>query len=124
MHANKSLETTKETKATAADPKPSDEYLAKLQAAILVFHSGQIETGEERHCATTVFVFEGGQFIWPGLRIATKVTCASKRLDCFDGDVVALVGISYWTWRSGTRDDQHAPLVFGAKKFLRDDDII
>lgn len=85
MHANSSVDTTTDFDefARAVEdemlqfPRPNDEYALKYKQPAAYFSPD----GERLDKNTTilqnriVFLFEGGQFIWPGIRIGHKSKC-------------------------------------------------
>ncbi|UIZ25228.1 hypothetical protein KXD40_009006 [Peronospora effusa] len=88
MHANESLETTKdiETFSYAVEEellqisKPSDEYGQKYKQPSAYFtpEGVRLEKNVTALENQIVFLFEGGQFIWPGVRIGHKSEYMSR----------------------------------------------
>ncbi|KAF4032317.1 2OG-Fe(II) oxygenase superfamily [Phytophthora infestans] len=117
MHVNSSVETTKDlqTFRRAVEeellqiPKSSDEYARKYKQPPAYFTPDgvRLETDITALHNRIVFLFEGGQFIWPGIRVGHK-TLLNKTYG--RGDLV-LETISM------------TPLVFSVEEFLRDDEI-
>ncbi|CAI5736210.1 unnamed protein product [Hyaloperonospora brassicae] len=116
-YANESIETTSDWETFShtvedellAIPKPRDEHAQKYQQPVAYFtpNGVRLERDVTQWPSRIVFVFEGGQFIWPGVRVGhtTVVENAFGR-----GDLV-LETISM------------TPLVFSVKEFLRDDEV-
>ena len=78
-HANESTETTSDWETfshTVEDelleiPKPRDEHAQKYQQPVAYFtpNGVRLERDVTQWPSRIVFVFEGGQFIWPGVRV-------------------------------------------------------
>ncbi|CAI5701293.1 unnamed protein product [Peronospora effusa] len=117
MHANESLETTKdiETFSYAVEEellqisKPSDEYGQKYKQPSAYFtpEGVRLEKNVTALENQIVFLFEGGQFIWPGVRIGHKRIVENT----FGRGDLVLETISM------------TPLVFCVEDFLLDDEI-
>ncbi|RLN89637.1 hypothetical protein BBJ28_00016107 [Nothophytophthora sp. Chile5] len=103
-------------------PKPQDELARKYKQPYAFFTPDG--TRLERLSELTnrvVFLFEGGQFIWPGIHIGHKSACSMLQLsqiecqtvvkDVFGKGDVVLETLSM------------IPLVFGVEEFLKDDEI-
>ncbi|KAE9077435.1 hypothetical protein PF010_g23511 [Phytophthora fragariae] len=117
MLANNSVETTTDFDefAQAVEdellqfPRPSDEYAQKYKQPAAYFSPD----GERLDKNTSVlqnrivFLFEGGQFIWPGIRIGHKTLVKNT----FGRGDLVMETISM------------TPLVFSVEEFLRDDEI-
>jgi hypothetical protein len=58
-------------------PGPDDEYALKYKQPYAFFtpDGERLETKLSALVGRVVFLFEGGQFIWPGVRIGHKRTC-------------------------------------------------
>ncbi|KAF1774283.1 Prolyl 4-hydroxylase, alpha subunit [Phytophthora cactorum] len=110
MHANSTVETTKE---------PGDFY-TRVQATAAYF----TPDGErlDRNISVLqnriVFLFEGGQFIWPGIRIGHKSECLSELVKR-QNDIT----LPWFLTFGGAVAALHAPLVFSVEDFLRNDEI-
>ncbi|KAG1687374.1 hypothetical protein DVH05_005246 [Phytophthora capsici] len=116
MHANSSVETTKDltalTHAVEREllqiPEPSDEYARKYKQPPAYFSvDGERLENVSALESRIVFLFEGGQFIWPGIRIGHKTLVKNA----FGRGDLVLETISM------------TPLVFSVEEFLRDDEI-
>ncbi|KAG2770297.1 hypothetical protein JG687_00009330 [Phytophthora cactorum] len=117
MHANSTVETTKDletfTRAVEDEilqiPELSDEYARQYKQPPAYF----TPDGErlDRNISVLqnriVFLFEGGQFIWPGIRIGHKTLVKNT----FGRGDLVLETISM------------TPLVFSVEDFLRNDEI-
>ncbi|KAK1933596.1 putative prolyl 4-hydroxylase 3 [Phytophthora citrophthora] len=117
MHGNRSVETTKDltefTNAVERDllqiPEPSDEYARKYKQppAYFTVEGEKLEKTISALENRIVFLFEGGQFIWPGIRIGHKTLVKNT----FGRGDLVLETISM------------TPLVFSVEEFLRDEEI-
>ncbi|POM60197.1 2og-fe oxygenase family protein [Phytophthora palmivora] len=117
MHTNSSVKTVKSlesfTRAVEVEmleiPAPSDEYARKYKQPSAYF----TPDGErlEKNIAVLqnriVFLFEGGQFIWPGIRIGHKTLVKNT----FGRGDLVLETVSM------------TPLVFSVDEFLQDSEI-
>lgn len=82
MHTNRSVETTKDLKRFTLVveeellqiPKPNDHYAQKYKQPSAYFtpDGERLEKNIIALQNRIVFLFEGGQFIWPGIRIGHK----------------------------------------------------
>ncbi|KAG7394621.1 hypothetical protein PHYBOEH_004953 [Phytophthora boehmeriae] len=90
-------------------PPPSDEYARQFKqpAAYFTPDGEPVEKKIEELQDRVVFLFEGGQFIWPGVRIGHKTLVK----DTFGRGDLEMETISM------------TPLVFSVEEFLRDDEI-
>ncbi|ETI38794.1 hypothetical protein, variant [Phytophthora nicotianae CJ01A1] len=117
MHANSSKETTRDLEAFTRVveeeilqiPEPTDEYARKYKQPPAYFtpDGERLEKNITVLQNRIVFLFEGGQFIWPGIRIGHKTLVKNT----FGRGDLVLETISM------------TPLVFSVEEFLRDDEI-
>uniref|UniRef100_M4BLF7 Fe2OG dioxygenase domain-containing protein n=1 Tax=Hyaloperonospora arabidopsidis (strain Emoy2) TaxID=559515 RepID=M4BLF7_HYAAE len=91
-------------------PKPSDEHARKYQQLIAYFTPDGVRLEKNVTLLQDhqiVFVFEGGQFIWPGIRVGHKAVVENA----FGRGDLVLETISM------------TPLVFSVEEFLWDNEI-
>ncbi|KAH7485468.1 hypothetical protein PRIC1_004772 [Phytophthora ramorum] len=117
MHTNSSVETTTDLEAfthAVEDEmlqiaKPSDEHAREFKQPPAYFtpDGERLEKSIAVFQNRIMFLFEGGQFIWPGVRIGHKTIVK----DTFGQGDLMMETISM------------TPLVFSVEEFLRDDEI-
>lgn len=117
MHANRTIEAAPDMEAFTEAvegkllqiPTPSDERARELKQPTAYFtpDGERLNKDIEELKDRIVFLFEGGQFIWPGVRVGHKTLVK----DTFGRGDLVMETISM------------TPLVFSVEEFLRDDEI-
>ncbi|RLN87041.1 hypothetical protein BBJ28_00025344, partial [Nothophytophthora sp. Chile5] len=133
MHSNQSVETAVDlvsfTQAVEVEllqiPPPQDEYARQFKqlAAYFTPDGQRLDKKLSQLRDRVVFLFEGGQFIWPGLLLLLdEVSRRVLLCDC-DAAAVALVKDTYGRGDLELETISMTPLVFSVEEFLRDDEI-